>query len=302
MPSTPARRLIARVALVAAGVGVLSVQPSSATAADTYPIQLSRPYKVGQEFAVVADGHSDQTVKVSANGMAQPDRVEKYAAQMTGTEKVLAVNETNGEASKLQVTVEKLTKDGVELFPAGTVIVADRGDDGQPAFSANGADVEADKAGVLGMLVDITRPGKKVGADAMFGTTKPQPVGGQWDGNAAGVAADLAGDGLPVSAEHLKASSKLLADDPVDGKPVETIETTIAADPLEVGKRVKTLTVAGGSMSVTVKMTLPVDAARPAMAEDNHLTLKMQGTANGGVVTADIVLDRTVRRTLTPKM
>ena len=304
MSSVPAHRRPARAALLVAalstGLAALAVGPSVAAAADAYPIKLERRYTVGQEFTVAAKGDSDQTVNVTVNGQAKPVQAQKFAAEVAGVVKVLAVNEKTGGATKVQVTVDKLTKDGADVFPAGTVITADHAGE-KAAYSVNGADVDPQQAAVLELLVDVDKADKASDADAMFGTPKPQPVGGQWDADAAKMAADMQGDQLPVSAEHMKATAKLVKVEPVDGKPAETVEMTFAADPLEAGKEVGGLTITGGTLNGTVTQTMPVDPAEPATAQDVHMTVKMTGTAGGGAATADIAVERNVHRTMTAK-
>jgi hypothetical protein len=291
--SRPVRSLVAVAAVVCAA-------SAAARAADRYPIRLDRPLKVDQQFSLVAKGETNQTVDVTANGQAQPQQAQKFTAELTGTVKVLAVNEKTGGPTKEQVTVDKLTKDGTELFPAGTVIVADH-TGARTTYTANGTDVDPEKAGVLELVISLDRADKQLGEDAMLGTPTPQPVGGQWDGDTAKVAADMQADQVPVSAEHLKASAKLVKVDQVDGKPVETVEATFSADPLDVGKQMNELTVTGGTLSATITLALPVDPALLATAVDIHLTLKMKGTAGGGAATAEIAMDRTLHQTMTPK-
>ena len=296
----PARSAVLAAVITASGMTALAVRPSVAAAADTYPIKLDRPYKVGQQFTIVSKGDLDQAVKVTANGQAQPGQTTKFAAELTGTVKVLAVSEKFGDAIKEEVTVDKLTKDGAELYPTGTVIVADH-TGAKVAYTANGKPVEPEQAAVLELLVNVDRADKQVSQDGLMGTPTPQPVGGHWEADAAKMAADMKDEQIPVSAEHLKATSTLVTVEQVDGKPVETIEVKITADPLEAGMDMNGLTVTGGSLDGTVQQMMPVDATLPQASLDVRLTVKLKGTANGGAVVADITINRNVHTTMTPK-
>ena len=106
---------------------------------------------------------------------------------------------------------------------------------------------------------------------------------------------------VPVSADHLKAGTKLVKVDEVDGKPVETLETTVTADPLDTAGQVNGLTVTGGTLTATITSTMPADATGTPTAMDMHMGLKMTGTAGGGAATAEISMDRSVHTTMTPK-
>ena len=270
---------------------------STASAADSYPVKLDRPVKVGQQFKVTAKADVNRTVKVDVNGDAQPDRVEKFTAELAGTARVEAVNDKTGAATKVRLTIDKLTRDGDEVFPAGTVVSAERAE-ADPTFTlAGGEAVDAEQTAVLAAVVEVGRADVAVGADAMFGTAEPRRVGDTWTGDAGKVARSLTA-GVPVTADHLKATAKLLAVKPVDGVPAEVIELTTTADALEAGKAVRQMTVTSGTFTSTLTRTVPVDPSRPPLSSDEHVSVKMDGTAGGGAATVNVSVERTVHRTM----
>ena len=303
MASDLARRRVRLLALAFGGATAFAVRPPTAAAADTYPVKLDRRYRVGVEFTVDAKVDSDLIVRTSVDGRAQPDRHVGFAAELAGTVRVLAVGERTGQPTRVRLTVGRATKDGVELFPAGTVIVADH--TGPTAtFTIDGVDAWLEEADALNLLVDVERADKPADEDALFGTPDPQPVGGHWGGDLPTMAASLTADGIPVSAAHLTVTSKLVKVAPGDdGKPAETIQTTYAADPLEVGQAVIGLTVTGGTTSGTCTQTMPVDGDRPVTSADIHMAGRLRGTAHvqAGTVTAEITTVCNVHRTATPK-
>ena len=300
MSRATARRCRSVRSSAVAAVAALLVAGATATAAETYAIKLDRPAKVGQEFTVTATADVDRTVKVTANGQAQPDKNDKYKAELTGTQKVESVNDKTGSATKVTVTVDKLTKDGTDLFPAGTVITADH-TGAKTAYTVAGADVDPEKAAVLDSLIEVGSADQAVSEDQAMGTDKPQAVGGTWDGDSAKVVDMLSGEQLPISAEHVKASGKLVAVKAVDGTPSEVVESTITADAFDAGKQMQGLTVTGGSFDGKVTETLPTDAALPATAMDGHFKMALKATGGGGAVTVDVSGEQTTHRTMAPK-
>ena len=297
--TTPARRstfalpcaVLTFAALASAGV----VAAAAAAPGEAYAVKLDRPVKVGQRFAVTVKADVDRTIKVDVNGQAQPDRVEKFTAELAGTVRVEAVNDKTGVATKVQLTVDKLTRDGDEAIPAGAVVVGERAAD-DPTFTVNGTAADADQAAVLTAVVELGRADATVGQDAMFGTPQPRRAGDTWAGDPAKIAQVLAPQ-VPVSAEHAKGTGTLVEVKTVGGGPAEVVETTVTVDPLTEGRTIKQLTVTGGTFRSTLTRTMPVDLARPAVSSDEHVTLKMTGTAGNGAATVDVSVERTVHRT-----
>lgn len=293
------------VALAAAFAAALLAGASATRAvgdddpAATYKIELDRPVKVGQEYAVTSKTDAHETSKLSLNGQAR-ENDEKFTVEMAGTIKVLAVNDKVGTPTKVRLTIDKLTKDGAEVFPAGTVITADH--TGEKArFMVGGGEVSDEQAAVLDTAVDLESAEKTVTEDQATGTAEKQAVGGTWDGSAEKLAASMVEDHLPVSAEHVKAKSKLVEVKPVDGVPSEVVETKLDVDALDKDKDFHGLTVTEGTVTGTVTETLPADDATPATVLDQHFVVKVKGTAGDGAMTADITSDRTIHRTMVLK-
>ena len=283
---------------------VVSVAASTASAADTYAVKLHRAVKVGQEFTVTCKADVSQGAKVTVNGKAAPDRDMKFTAELAGTTKVEAVND-QGEPTKLTLTIDKLTKDGADVLPAGTVVVAEHAGE-KPTFTVNGSDVEADQAAVLEAVVDVDRPKPGPTDDQTLGTDKPQSVGATWDGDAAQVAKAMKDQAhLPIAADHLTVSSKLVEVKAVGGTPSEVVESTISStgDVFEPGSVSQGLTVTDGSFGGTVTQTTPVDPSLPTESSDQKMKLVITGTAtpNGMNVKADITVERHVHRTMAAK-
>lgn len=285
-----------RSVLAIAAAAVLATTAARADDAKTYAVKLTRPAKVGQEFELTCKADVVQKVKITQQGQAQ-NKDDKYTAELSGTLKVVSINNKTGEATKVSVTVEKLTKDGADLFPAGTVITADHTGE-KEKYMVGGGEVSPEQAEVLGSVIDVGRTDREVTDDQMLGTAEKQAVGGTWDASKDKLATELNDAKVPVSAEHLSGTSKLVAVKDVDGAESEVIEMTVKADPLESGKEVQQITVTGGSFESTITLTEPTDAEMPPTMADEHDVFKMTGTAGGGAVTADLNIERTIHRTM----
>src|SRR5262249_38981774 len=151
-----------------------------------YKIKLSRPDKEGDEYKAHVTATVKQKLDMTANGQQVPAKDDKFTAELTGTVKVLAVNKI-GQASKLTVTVEKLTKDGNEFYAPGTVITAEKVA-GKPTFSVDNNNVDPEKAEVLDSVIEVSADDKSTNDDELSGTDQPQKVGASWPINSEKVA------------------------------------------------------------------------------------------------------------------
>ena len=271
----------------------------SARAAETYPISMGRPAKVGEQFDVTTKTEGEQTAKETVNGQAQPPRVDKYTADLIGVLRVEAINDV-GQPTKVTLTVAKLVK--AVVLATGTVVTADHSGE-RTTFKVNGSAVDDDRGAVLASVVDVARPGDKVTPQQMFGTPQRQPIGGTWAGNTDACAAELAAVGMPVTAEHVKVASTLTGLTTVDGQPAETVRSTLTADAIDPTRQLQGWAIIGGTFESTTTWTLPLDVSMAAEAVDVHYRSTFQGKGGGGgtAATLDTVQERTVHETATIK-
>src|SRR5262245_48056121 len=106
-----------------------ALSASGAAATDTYPIKLVRPPKVGQKYAITAEGAMTRHTTITT-GDKQGVTDDEYGIHLEGTVEVLVVNK-DGEEGKVACTVSKCTRvtsEGeAELIAAGRVITATGG-------------------------------------------------------------------------------------------------------------------------------------------------------------------------------
>ncbi len=289
-----------RTALKTAVALTVAASAAGARAAETYTVKVDRPVKVGQAFTVTCRVDVTETMTAKANGQKQPPKTEKYKAELAGTEKVEAVNEKTGGATKVTVTVDKLTKDGAELFRAGTVVTADHTGE-KKTFTVDGAEVAPETAAVLDDLIDVDPATRTASDDEVFANGGPRAVGATWDADPAKVVEMLAGDDIAVTAEHVKASTKLVAVKPIGRTPSEVVESTISADSLEPGRDVGGLTLTDGSFTGTVTQTLPTDPADLAATVDGSYETVIKANDGTGAASVEIKSARTLHSVQTPK-
>ena len=270
---------------------------SSGQTEKTYRIDLDRTANVGQRFAIAVKAEVLHRVRLMDQPHIRQPPDEKYTAELTGTEVIECLNNTNDGPTRLRVTVGKLTKDGAELLPPGTVILADHA--GRvAAFTVNGVVANRQMSDVLAAVIHTTANGRKFSTNAQWGTTVPQPVGGTWTGDRAKMSATMT-DYAPVTADHITATAKLESVKVVGGRLAQEILLAVEADPLEAGKVIGGLTVADGAYTGAFKVTLTADGTGPpCLISDDHTVLKVKGTSRDFGVRVESEREWTVHRTM----
>jgi hypothetical protein len=155
----------------------------SAHAADAYPIRLSWPSHVGDVVRVSVRASCKHSVKWT-DAVNQPVDIQ-FSAALEGTETIDAVS-NNGRATKVTVKVDRCTKDGNNLLPAGTTISADHSNS-SIQYKINGADPTKEQKQVLENLLSPAAADEST-EDQKVGTDKPQRVGDSWPVNRAALA------------------------------------------------------------------------------------------------------------------
>lgn len=187
-----------------------------------YKIKLHRPEKVGDTYTISATGDSKSVLTIDAGAGAPKKQESAFTVSLDGTVQVLEVN-PSGIATRLSFTVAKCLRDDKPLFDKGTVIVAGN-PKGQKLFTINGEPVPADAADALGLILQPHGPGQ-TDDDTVFGTEKPQKVGGTWPITTEAAADRLAKDaGLEVKKEDITGAVKLAAVKQEAGKEALQVE------------------------------------------------------------------------------
>lgn len=259
--------------------GALTCAVGRTARAEDYKVVLSRPEAVGQMYTIHATGELSQTTTIDFGGGQPPQkRSDAFKAELQGTIKVLAIDDHTKQSTKIQCTVEKLTRDGQPILDPGTVVTAEN-TTGQTAFTVNGNPVERSVAPVLDLLLSVHKAGSP-SDDLIFGTDKAQPVGGTWPINAAAAAADTARDGLPVTQENFHGEAKLVGVKEVGGKQALDIAADMSAENFS-GPMPNGGTIEKGNMKAHLTGLFPSDPSQQPLEQVMVYDVQMKGSAPG---------------------
>lgn len=265
--------------------------------AENYKIVLNRPEAVGQTYAIHATGQLDQHMTLDVPGAGPQKRADSFKAELQGTIKVLAIDEHTKQATKIQCTIDKLTKEDKPVLDAGTVVTAEN-TTGQTTFTVNGNPVEPTVGPVLDLLLSVHKEGSP-SDDQVFGTDKAEPVGGTWPINTADAAADAAKSGLPVTKDNLHGQTKLVGIKQVDGTKALDIAADMTADNLS-GAMPNGGKIESGRIKAHLAGLFPTDPARQPLRERQTFELHMKGSAtgpDGNSVRIDMSMSRSLTAT-----
>jgi hypothetical protein len=251
--------------------------------AQDYKIKLNRPSKVGDE----STAHITTKFKQEMSG--NPAGSQEFTVELQGTLKTLAVNDKTGAATKLSCTVKKLTKDGNELYPPGTVIVGEKVNKAD-TFTIDGNPVDAANVPALSAVLELADPDRSTTDDEIYGTDKPQPIGGSWPISADKMAAELTGEGLPVPAESLKGEVKLTDVTKVDNVDALMMNMHISADGFN--STVPGANITDGKLDVTGDSVVPVDESLQGLSLKVKMHMSMTVTPDNGGPAATLTIDR----------
>jgi hypothetical protein len=249
-----------------------------AARAEDYKVVLNRPDTVGQTYSIHATGQSSQNMTVDVPGAGPQKQSDSFKAELQGTIKVLAIDDHTKQATKIQCTLDKLTKDDKPVLDAGTVVTAENAA-GQTTFTVNGNPVEPTVAPVLDLLISVHKAGSP-SDDEMFGTDKAVPVGGTWPINTAAAAADAAKSGLPITKDNLHGDAKLVGVKDVGGKQVLDVAADMTADNLS-GAMPNGGKIESGSVKAHFTGLFPTDPAQQPAQQGQTLEVHMKASAVG---------------------
>jgi hypothetical protein len=271
---------------------------ASAVRAEDYKVKLSRPDKVGDEYTNTVTAKVSQSMTLTVNGNEAPAKTDKFKAECKGTVKVLAINEKTGSATKIRYQVDKLTKNGDELYPQGTVIIAEKIGH-QTTYDIDGDRPDAEHAAVLDVVLDVNSTTDEYSDDQTMGTDKAQKVGDTWPIDADKSAKMLSDDELTIDAAHLKGESKLDEVKPVDGTDAMVVTTTMTADNLK-NDLPNGATMTDGKMSIELTETMPVDASLQPLIMTAKTSFEMTVQLPQGAGTSVVKVKRELKEVREP--
>ncbi len=250
---------------------LLSVLFCASVYAQEYKIKLVRPMKVGDECVITVAAKLDRTIVINTNGQASPPQTDGFTAYLHGVVKVLEINQKAGVPTRITCKVDKLTKDGAELYAPGTVITAEKVDK-KSVFTIDGKKVDSARSEVLEAVLDVEDPNRTTSDDELTGTDRPQKVGDTWPLHAESVAKDLAEHDMTVDPHTIRGECKLVEVTKLKNTQVLVIDTTIETDDLK-GKLPDGTAMTGGSVVAKLTYMLPVDGS--AMPVQNKTQVKV---------------------------
>ena len=297
------KRLPFCLALILAFAGTAPAQDAPTDKA--YEIKLVRPLKVGQKYALTADGALVRNVKVTRGGETREQPEEGYGVRLEATVEILALDEV-GEEAKLSCTVEKcarITPEGeTELLAKGKVFIAE-GKGKDTKFSLpDGAELPKESADALDLVISMDT-NDKLTDDDMLGTKDKKKVGESWPVTAEAIAKDSERVGVVVNPGDVEGTFRL------DGlERVGDVECLKMSGNLRVKKLVtkadaneddglpEGFVVDNGSMEAKYTGLFPVDASVGSLAETASVTFVtfIKGAAGGDQVTIESRLQRAV--------
>ncbi|MET0263700.1 MAG: hypothetical protein ABW223_12425 [Rariglobus sp.] len=181
MKLLPARSLRLSALLAAITLAISSV----ASAAATYTVDLTSPWKIGQGYSAVVTSSQSSATTVSVGGKKVQEQVQRRAASFEADAKVLEVYPHGGlRKASFKIRSLRASKDGApetEFLPAGTEVVAESTGVTEKEFTVNGKKATDEQKAVLGMI--ITTDGSRHNDQILFGPKNPVAIGDQWSLN-----------------------------------------------------------------------------------------------------------------------
>lgn len=183
-------------------------------APDRIAIVLERPKRVGQRYRVMRRARLQRTRSVFEGDVLSQRPVESdQEVELNAIATVLSLD-AQGGVLEVEYVVESFVwlrggpEDSTTVLEPGVRVHLRRGDPGD--FLIDGEHVHGDVYEALRLAIDSTRDEDQ---DELFGTSEPQPVGGQWSIGSAAVAAAMASPRAPVSAEEVSGTATLVSSD-----------------------------------------------------------------------------------------
>jgi hypothetical protein len=165
-------------------LAVLGLLWTGLAAAQTYPVQLTRPWREADRYRISATGYPSKKIVATADGKVVDEESDRFDFEFEADGRVLAVRSDGGLAKQSVVVNNCLVRrDGVtrQLLPVGTVVIAAIGD-GDKVLRINGEKVDKKTEDVLTLVISVD---SGVSDDAIFGTDRERAVGDSWSINSA---------------------------------------------------------------------------------------------------------------------
>jgi len=190
----------------------------AAVAGKAYKVKLNRKAKVGQTYKYTAQGRFVQGMVITMGGRPFRNNRNAYQVSYAATVTVLAVDKRKQavqESHKVARLIKLVKNKQSVLLKPGTVVVA-KVQGKKTQFTVNGKPASKALKSVLGNVITLKKANEPMDDD-VFGTKKPQAVGGSWPVNGAKVASSLSNKNMQIAANNVKGTMTLKGVASVDG-------------------------------------------------------------------------------------
>ncbi|HET6250556.1 MAG TPA: hypothetical protein VFE47_22910 [Tepidisphaeraceae bacterium] len=278
-----------RGALIACIALALCVISHAEPAGDrSYPIKLDFPEKVGMKISLEARTTEKVHTVVTIPGANPVVRDRDSAVTLQGVVETLAVD-SKGRPIKRSCTIKDFSKnDGTQILPAGSVVIADA--TGKPeqgkkyvmaAYTLKDGTLTPEQVTAL-TLVFNAHTYQDATDDAVYGTDKPQKVGGTWPINRDLTAARLP---LPAKPENVTGEFTLSGITKAAGKDCLQIKGSFSCDKFQP-KLPPKWNVTATKLEAHMSHLIPIDgsATRPANSIEMHMNVSGNATRPDGTL------------------
>jgi len=283
------------------GSQATDVEEPIATDGERHPVHIHRAFTAGQRLAVVVDAHQIMEVVVEGTEQEVAGLTEELRIHLEGEITIRDVAE-DGRAAHATLVINRFIdpEDDAEILPAGTVIVAQRDEDGMDIGIADG-EITADQGLLLSLAFPLERPGSRLG-DELMGTESPKGINDTWEINREFMAEDMVQDGFAVTETNITGETRLADVRECAGGRCMMIEANVTATEAAVGALDDTAEFEEGTLNAIVRLELPIDESQPVVAEEAVVTGEFVASFQvaGAAVQRHLALSRMRRATYTP--
>jgi hypothetical protein len=237
-----------------------------------YPIRLTRPFKVGQQFRWNADATVINSIPAPAAAAQAPAVAETVSLHLDGVVQILAVDR-DGECTEMACTVDECTartsKEKKVVVRQGRVILIEAGKWKSKLTAAAGTLTIEDDV-LLRSVLSLPRV-DDTSDDDLFGSPRPQAVGESWNLRPDQMVRSWGWAGYKLKPQQISGSVKVKSAETVDG--VECVRVTGRAriehflpPALDVPEG---LQIEDATCEIKFTRLLPADPSLPAV-QDSH--------------------------------
>lgn len=273
------------VCLLMAGAGAADDDDAPGPAAKggrAYPIRLTRPMKVGQQYRWTADS----TLLTTLPGAA-PDTV---SVRFDAVVQILGLDK-NGECMEMAATVEECTartgREKKTVVKPGRVILVEAGK-WKPKLTPTTGTLTIDEDVLLRSVLFVPRADDTTDDD-VFGSAKPQAVGASWSIRTDQFVRSWAAAGYRLQAHNVSGNVKVKSAEVVDGSECvrvagrATIENFLPPaldipDGLPIGH---------ATCEVKFTKLLPIDPSRQPLVDSHSMSVRFQLKRDPRALTAE---------------